>query len=199
MRLSVRHRNNRKDTVIFMEPLTSNHDSKLSWVQPKTFERQFELRAGGKLFGTLRLEKALGTLATAHAATGTWTFKRSGFLNPRVTVREAGGETDAAVFWPRVWGGGWLDYPTGKRFQWKSMNFWGSAWAFTGMQGETVFTMRPGSEESRLSDLLKNQALVDVDAHAYDLTELPLLLMLGWYLMIMQHEESTAGAVAAIS
>ena len=181
-----------------MEPLTTHRDEKLSWVQPRTFERQFELRAAGSLFGTLRFEKALGTLATASTATGIWTLKRSGFLNPRVTVREAGREDDIAVFWPRLWGGGWLDYPTGKRFQWRSMNFWGSSWGFTGMQGEPVFTMKPGSQEAKLADLLKTQALVDIDAHAYDVTELPLLLVLGWYLMIMQQEESTAGAVAAM-
>ncbi len=78
------------------------------------------------------------------------------------------------------------------------MNFWGSAWAFTGMQGEVVYTMKPGSEEKKLSDLLKSQALVEIDPQAFELAGLPLLLMLGWYLMIMHQEESSAGAAAAI-
>jgi hypothetical protein len=177
-----------------MEALSTAIGSKLFWAQPKTLERQFELRTEGCLFGTLRFEKALGTLATASSAAGRWTFKRAGFMNPRVTIREAGRDADLAVYWPKLWGGGVLECANGSRFQWKSMNFWATTWGFADTREELVFTMKPGAEKSKLSDLLKSQAIVEIGTPSYALAELPLLLMLGWYLMIMQQDDAAITA-----
>jgi hypothetical protein len=177
-----------------MEALSTAIGSNLCWVQPKTLERQFELRTEGGLFGSLRFEKALGTLATASSAAGRWTFKRAGFMNPRVTIREAGRDVDLAVYWPKFWGGGWLECADGSRFQWKSMNFWGTSWGFANTREELVFTMKPGAEKSKLSDLLKSQAIVEIGTQSFGLAELPLLLMLGWYLMIMQQDDAATTA-----
>jgi hypothetical protein len=55
-----------------------------------------------------------GSLANAGSADGDWTFKRSGFWNPRVTARVAGSDTDIAVFRPRWMGGGTLELPDGR-------------------------------------------------------------------------------------
>ena len=56
----------------------------------------------------------------------------------------------------------------------------------------------PGAEESTWSDLFKYQALVEIDPATSRLEELPLLVSLGWYLMILHHEDaSSAGAVVA--
>jgi len=181
-----------------MEVFSAAPGSKLFWVQPRALEREFELRSECGLCGRLRFEKALGTLATADSAQGRWTLKRSGFLNPRVTIRKSGRYADVAVFWPKLWGGGWVDFADGNRFQWKSFNFWGTAWGFAGVREELLFTMKPGAEKTKLSDLLKTQAVVEIVTHPDGLAEMPLLIMLGWYLMIMQQEYS-ATAAAVIS
>ena len=180
-----------------MEAFSTAIGSKLYWVQPRTFERKFELRAEKGLFGMLSFGTPLGTRAAAEVATGSWTFKRVGFLNPRVTVREAGKEADLAVFWPKFWGGGTVEFATGGRFQWKSLNFWATSWGFADTREELVFTMKPGAEKPKLSDLLKTQAVVEIGTHSYGLTELPLLLMLGWYLMIMQKDDAATTAAVA--
>ena len=103
-------------------------------------------------------------------------------------------EADVAVFWPRMWGGGWLEFANGTRFQWKSINFWGTAWGFANTREELVFTMKPGAEKPKLSDLLKTQAVVEIETPSYGLAELPLLLVLGWYLMIMQQDDAATTA-----
>lgn len=140
-----------------MEALSTTIGLQLYWVQPKTFERQFELRTENSLFGVLRFETALGTLATAETATECWKFKRVGFLNPRVTIREAGANDDLAVYWPKFWGAGWLEYVKGSRFHWKSTNFWGTEWCFANVQEQLLFVLKPGIERQRLSDLLRGR------------------------------------------
>lgn len=178
-----------------MEAFSTAIGTKLYWIQPRTLERKFELRAETGLFGSLSFATALGTLATAEVATGSWTFKRVGFLNPRVTIREAGRDADLALFWPRFWGGGWLEFANGGKFPWKSIDFWATTWGFADTREELVFTMKPGAEQPKLSDLLKTQAVVEIGTHSFGLTELPLLLMLGWYMMIMQKEDAATTAV----
>ena len=83
-----------------METLSKVAGLPLYWVQPDTFARWFELRAGENLVATLGWQTSCGTLAMAESGDGRWTFKRLGFLNPRVAVREAGSEIDIATFWP---------------------------------------------------------------------------------------------------
>ena len=178
-----------------MEELSTVFGLPLYWVQPKTGERQFELCADKRLFGVLRFETAFGTRATAESATGRWTFKRVGFLNPRVTIREAGITDNLAVYWPKLHGDGWLEYISGKRFHWVSTNFWGTEWGFADRQEELLFVMKPGAEKPKLSGLLKTQAVVEIRPPGHRLAELPMLLSLGWYLMVL-HQEDTTAAVA---
>ena len=63
---------------------------------------------------------------------------------------------------------------------------------------KTLVAFKPGAEDSIWSDLFKFQALVELDPSAGRVEELPLLLALGWYLMILHREDaSSAGAVEA--
>jgi hypothetical protein len=182
-----------------MEAFSTAIGLQLYWVQPKTFERQFELRTQNGLFGGVRFETDWGTLATASSATGRWTFKRVGFLNPRVTVREAGANDDRAVYWPKLWrGDGWLEFVKGGRFHWKSTNFWGTEWGFSNVQEELLFVLKPGVEKPKMSDLLKTQGVVEIGPQGHGQAELPLLLMLGWYLMILREIDATAAATTAV-
>lgn len=173
-----------------MEDLAQVISSTIFWVQPRISERQFELRTQSGLLGTLHFENVFGTLANAFTADGRWTFKRVGFLNPRVTIREAGGTTDLAVYWPRLSGYGWLEFGKGNKYQWKPTNFWGSECGFFDIRDELVYVARPGQDHFKLSDLVKTQALVEIGPSGRGSVDLPLLLMLGWYLMILQQEDA---------
>ena len=110
--------------------------------------------------------------------------------------REAGVKDDWALFWPKFRGDGWLEPVRGNRFHWKAMNFWGTAWGFFDAKEALLFALKPGVENPRLPDFLKTQAVVELAPQGRGLSELPLLLMLGWCLMILLQGDSAAEAAA---
>jgi hypothetical protein len=180
-----------------MDELADVADQPLYWIQPKALVRCFELRSEDKVVATLAWETSCGSLARARASVGSWTCKRVGFLNPRVTVRESGSEVNLATFWPRWLGDGTLEFAYGRSFRWQSTNFWGTDWMFADFDGTPLVRFLQGSRERRLSNLLKTEALVDIQPQARDLPELALLVLLGWYLAILRRDDTAAGAAAA--
>jgi hypothetical protein len=172
---------------------------KLSWVQPKVGVRYFELRAEGETVATLSFRSSSGSLATAEMDGGSRTFKRVGFLNPRVTVRDAGGLEDLASYHPRFWGGGELVFKDGLVVHWKSTNFWGTSWAFADAAGQGIVDFKPGLEHEKLSDMFKTQATVTISPSAPLQGRESLLVALGLYLLILQQEDATASAGAVVA
>ena len=83
-----------------MESLNVTFATRPSWSESNVMKRAFELREGNRLHGTLQFAKSWGSLATASLAGGEWTFKRTGYFRPRVTVRRQGQEADLAVYQP---------------------------------------------------------------------------------------------------
>jgi hypothetical protein len=165
-----------------MKALSTVVGLELHWVQPTIFARHFELYSENNLLGELRFETAAtayGTLTTAGSATEGWTFKGAGILKRRVTLRESRAKDDLAVFWPNLRGDGWVEFFTGRKFHWKSTNFWRTAWGFSSVQEELLFVLK-----SKPWSLLKIQSVVEIGAQWRDLDELPLLMMLAWYLRV---------------
>ncbi|MDO9040939.1 MAG: hypothetical protein Q7U64_01180 [Desulfocapsaceae bacterium] len=166
-----------------MKTLSTAIDSQLYWTQPTMFARHFELHSEKNLLGEIRFETtsaASGTFITAGEVMKRWTFKKTWFrLKPYVTIREAGTKIDLAIYRPQFWGGGWLEFVSGSRYHWKSTSFWGTKWGFSNAQEELLFVLKP-----KLLDLLKVQSIVEIGTQWHDLEELPLLLLLGWYLKV---------------
>ena len=180
-----------------MKALSSTVGTDLYWMQPAGLDnRWFELRAGGSLVATLGFESLCDSLARAESADGSWTFRRVGILNPRVTVRKAGEEASLAIYTPR-WTGreGTLEFPDGRVFGWVQANFWATKFQITDAAGYSWVSFESGAEKSRLSDIFKTQARVEIDLRGRALSELPLLVLLGWYLVILQKQD--AAVVAA--
>ena len=158
------------------------------WLKPSKGDRTWKLIADGETLATLRREKRFGTLWTADAGGKRWTLKRVGFFRVRVTVRPEGFEIDEAEFHPRWSGGGELTMSDGKRFAWAPRSFWRQEWTFSDGEIEVLryrcgFTMSKGR--------------VSFASQAARRRELPLLVALGWYLILLMAEDSGAGAAAA--
>jgi hypothetical protein len=160
----------------------------LGWAQPERFRRRFELRQEADLVATLEWEKAFGSLATATAADGRWTFKRGGFLSPHVTVRDAGSDSNLAVFRPGWTGSGAVEHASGRRFLWTSANFWSTQWEWRLPDGTGLLTFR------RLSVLARMEGQLQVAPVSASIPEAALLACLGWYLLILQSEDAAATA-----
>jgi hypothetical protein len=159
------------------------------WHQPDAIHRHYELRADDALIASLRWERPWGSLATGQTAEGTWTLKRAGFLRPRVTVRAAGSDSDAAIV-QLQWGGiGDVQLADGHHFRWTRVTFWHSEWAFTDAGGEPLLVFKPNFTKMR------REAEIEIGPHSLALPELSLLSLLGWYLMVLIEEETNFAAI----
>ncbi|MBL0176850.1 MAG: hypothetical protein IPP94_16575 [Ignavibacteria bacterium] len=180
-----------------MKTLRTCRETTLSWVQPKTMERRHELRHGDFLYAVLDFRSALGTLAVVESADGAWSFKRVGFMHPRVSIRVAGSERDVAEFQPKAFGGGIVTFPDGGTCLWKSANFWSTKWCLT--DGDSPFLeFTDGLAGGKLSDIFKTQAMMTMHRSTRFSTSLPMLAGLGMYLLLLQAEDG-AGAVVVTS
>jgi hypothetical protein len=169
-------------------------DRELLWIQPSARKRAFELRADDDVVATLSFQRR--TLADAESGGQHWTFKREGFWHPRITVRVAGSDDDVAVFSPRWAGGGALVLKEGQTLQLVAANFWQSEWVWN--QGKTRLMRFTGQQ-----GLIKAKGAVAIQPEATKLKELPLLVLLGWYLILLFSDDAaaagSAGVVAAVT
>lgn len=164
----------------------------LQWTQPSALRMNYELRVGEgeEVASTLRFRSSFGSFATGESQDGCWTFKRVGFWKPRVTVRTCGSEEDIASFANQTWsGGGTLTLADGREFR-VSNNFW-----------QTKLEIQDRSEEMLIrfhnGGVIHLSAKVEVAPEGARLAELPWMLMLGWYLIVMTHRDSGAASAAA--
>ena len=172
---------------------TQGQEMEITWRQPEATKNNFVLHGEGAdtPLATLRWQKLLGTLATAETPDATWTFKRTGFLHPRVTARIAGTDDDRAVFDAGWHGGGTLTIVGGATFTWQAANFWRTQWGWRGATDTELlhFASKQG--------LLRQEGAVTITPDALRLPELGLLVTLGWYLLVLTAHDSTAAAGAA--
>jgi len=171
-----------------VRPISEISGQELLWIQPAARKRDHELRAGDDVVATLHFQR--GSLADAEAAGGHWTFKRQGFWQPRVTVRTAGSDADLAVFHPRWVGGGTLEFADGRAVRLSSANFWQSEWLWH--ENETPLIRFKGRH-----GFIKASGAVEIQPDAAALPDLAMLVLLGWYLILLYAEDSAAASSAA--
>lgn len=166
-----------------MKRLADLISRELKWTQPGVFKMNYELLAGDETCATLRFRSSFGSLATGESADGCWTFKRAGFFQTRITIRVCGAETDIAVFRNNTWsGGGALELPDGRKLL-ATTNFWQSNLEFKTESGEPLVRFKSGG-------LLHLSAAVEIHKPAVELVELPWVVMLGWYLIVMMNMDA---------
>lgn len=158
--------------------------SELKWV-PKL--KGFELKRGEDVVGTLKFRSMFGTFATGETGDGAWTFKRIGFFRTAITIRNAATDTEVAVFRNSTWsGGGTLELPDGGKYK-ADTNFFETKLAITDEREAPLVYFRN-------TGLLRSAAAVEIAPSALSVPELPLLVILGFYLMIMISRDSAANA-----
>jgi len=162
----------------------------LKWEQPSLLKMGYELRTGdGELVATLQFRSSFGSFATADSPYGCWTFKRVGFWQTKATVRSCGSDDDIAIFTNNTWsGGGTLEFSDGRTFR-ATTNFWRTKLGFETEAGEKLI-------EFQTSGLLHLSATVEIHPSFSTDGELPLLVMLGFYLIVMMHSDAATTAAA---
>ena len=166
---------------------TITRSSDLKWVQPSAFRMDYELRAGDEVAARLQFRSAFGSFATGESAGGCWTFKRVGFFQTRVSIRQCGEEADIATFTNNTWsGGGTLDLTGGTKLL-VTTSFWQTKLQFTTESGSPLVQFNTGG-------MIHLSATVEIDPAAERREDLPLIVLLGWYLVVMMHNDSAASA-----
>ena len=151
---------------------------------------EYELRTGdGELAATLRFRSSFGSFATAETADGCWTFKRVGFFQTKVTIRACGSDHDIGIFKHNTWsGGGTLELAEAGTFR-AATNFWQTKFGFETQSGEKLIGFAK-------SGVLHLSATVEIQPDTVSHAELPLLVTLGCYLIVLM--ETDAAVVAAV-
>jgi hypothetical protein len=174
-----------------MKPLRDLVGRELKWTQPRAMKREFELMDDGETVAQLHFRSSFGSFATAESAGESWTFKRVGFWQTRVTICPAGTDGEIASFRNNTWNaGGTLELADGRQFR-ANTNFWGSAYEFRNEAEEPLVRFR------KVGGVLHLSSMVEILPAAAALPELPWMVALGWYLAVKMHDDASGVAAAA--
>ena len=162
---------------------------KLKWRETGRFGRSYQLLDGSAAVATLRFPGWFRTGAVAESSDGTWTFTRLGFWQRRVAIRAGDTGADLAAFTSGIFkDSGTLELADGHRYQ-VTANFWHS---------KCEVKTETDQELIRYSGIwrfFRMGSTVEILPAAKDLPELPWLVPLVWYLIIMRHRD--AAVIAA--
>lgn len=158
-------------------------DHEMEWSYPEPGEQAFVLRAHGERIGLLRFEKQPGARSVAEWDGQRWTFERHGLFHPSVTVRCEGSGEIVAAFTPSPAGGGGVAFSTGKHFGWAREHPWASTWCFRSKEHKSTVCV------SQRAGPLTAGAKVTVCPNAATAPETPLLVLLAWYLRVVEFEK----------
>lgn len=149
----------------------------LVWVQPSLLARKWELRDSDDVVARLEWESAYQASAVATTESGTWSFKLAGFFRSWVTIRRLDAEEPVAMFRALPSFNGKLELPDDRVLSWDS-NFWLTKWIWSASDGLEIMRM-----SRNLS--LRTEGTTDWDPRVTNIVELPMLTLLGWYLIVL--------------
>ena len=165
-----------------MSPITDAPNGILRWsVRPG---RSFVLEAEGQEMGRLGFSAKSGSLAQGMTAHGEWTFKREGFLHPRITIRKTGADANCGSLTLNANGNGKLSLAGAEDFNLVTAGWLQSHWSFNRGITEIVRFSRDGSS-----------ADVEVVNPKVTAETLSILVLLGWYAPLLAADE--AAVIAA--
>jgi hypothetical protein len=176
-----------------MKKIAECSGMELIWKQPNAFKMEYVLSAGDQEAATLQFRSSFGTFATAQSADGCWTFRRVGFFQTRVTIRDFTTDIELAEFHNNTWtSGGSLVLPNGRVYK-ASTNFWQTRFQFYDPHFQFLF------QYSNIGGFFHSSAKVIISPAALAISELPWMLILAWYLSILMRWDAAAAASVANS
>jgi hypothetical protein len=174
-----------------MSPITDATNGLFRWSPrpARNFVLLAETAAHGEESGRLFFSGKSGSLAKGMTAHGEWTFKREGFLHPRITVRKTEEDSNCGALTLSANGDGKFALAGGEEYCFVTGGWLQSHWSFKRGFVEVVRFSRDGSS---------------VDVEVLDLAVSPetlsILILLGWYAPLLAADEAAviAGVTSAI-
>jgi len=100
-------------------------------------------------------------------------------------------DKDVGVLHTRWGGDGDVTLTNGFRAEWMHTNFWRTRWSFQHAGGREIVHFTPNHK------LLKAGATVEIPQPVAPNVPLPMLTLLGWYLMVLMAQDAAVAAAAA--
>jgi hypothetical protein len=171
-----------------MLPISDLAQLSLAWKQPSAWRREYHLVSDSGQHGWLAFTSAWRETAEAEIGGQRWTFNRSGFFKRQVLIAHAQEAEPFAVYYPHTWRtGGKLELGSaGYEF---SSNFWMTRFEVWGAGDQPLVTFHKGG-------FFRMTVGVEIEPGASRLPELPLLVALGLYIILL-HERDAGAAAAA--
>lgn len=163
----------------------SEFSEKFSWYKKFGDKRIFELSEGKKVIASLIWMKELGTLAEGSSADGKWTFKRTGFFKPSVTIRKLNDEKNYTTLKFNWTNESELLLPNGRKYFWTNLNLWRGEWGFVDDKENIILQTVPNYNK-RGAD-----GFVYFNHKSIPKEDLYLLILLSWYIIVSYSEEET--------
>ena len=180
-----------------MEEFAVKAGDVFTWTQPKATRRFFELKRGEAPSGKLEFRSMRGTLAWPINPIQDWSFKRTGFLNPRLTIRMPDAESDNTLYYPKIFSGGSFQMLDGRNFAWEPVNFWRTKWRFIDKSGFPLMSFEQSPEEFKLTELFKLHATATLESSRMTNQEFSMLINLGFYLIVLKQSGTAAAAASS--
>jgi hypothetical protein len=168
------------------KPFDSVDATSLRWLRRGESPLEFDLLAGDREVATMTWKGGSTSLATARTALGAWTLKRSGFLNPSITVRPEGGASNLARLSVH-WNFHRIEVTGGSSYRFHRAGLLLPAWQVTTEDGREILHIEPVREGRKLVG-----GAVISPATAPRLPEFPLLVVLSWYFIVLAWFEDEA-------
>ena len=157
--------------------------SELVWRQP-AIAQTFELSGPAGVYARLELKKLASSRANGISSRATFAFERQGMLKSHIGIRLAGSPQPLAIYKPNFTGQkGVLKYSGGQPVEFQATNFFKTEWQWLTSNGDGLIGFRlKGSGKPNATVFIGDDGLQRVD--------LDLLLLLGFYVLLLLREES---------
>jgi hypothetical protein len=169
-----------------MKSLNEWNGQELHWVHPHLLRSEYELRAGDEVLARIYVKGAFGTRVSVETADSHWMIDRKGLHQ---TMRVLFPDTGAELATIRHEGSDWatLVFPDGREYRWQRSSFWHDDWTWRNLEGTPLLHVKGGAH-------------IQLEPAAQGLSELVLLITLGWYLHKQQEKEAAtiAASVPAV-
>jgi len=146
----------------------------------------FTLAAGETPIAELRWARHGGSLASAQMSNETWTLKRGGFLNPHVTVRRAGEESNLARITAHL-SSHRIEVRGGRVYRFHRSGFFVPAWTISTESGQEILHIEPVRQGRKL----EGGAVVSTP-EGTRIPDMLLLAVAGWYFIVLAWFEDEA-------
>ena len=169
-----------------MIPLSSAISGGLTFSKASR-SRIHQLKLNNDVVGTLLRPNFWSMSYQAETQTGTWAFRRAGWLGGRSEILDYSSRQQIATF-KMAWGGrgGKLTFADGQTFQLGCKGWWRPLWTVFSEGGEPLLRLHRREKRVEL------QPATTVPAE-----RLALLILFAWYQVLQSEEDASAAAVIA--